>query len=173
MFWCEIGRALVGLTLQLSPVRWLSAYAQSLRQKSVLWENNTKSEFYLAEYLILVYDSSYCCFRYYLWCCKCSSDSDHARQFQEHVWNLCNCCVCGVLGKHPLSSEARFLAMASLFSIARYTTLSYRAPEMINLYGGKPITTKADIWVSKKLDSMIYGTCWGRGLKTSIDWMKN
>lgn len=29
----------------------------------------------------------------------------------------------------------------------RYTTLSYRAPEMVNLYGGKVITTKADIWV--------------------------
>lgn len=29
----------------------------------------------------------------------------------------------------------------------RYTTLSYRSPEMINLYAGKAITTKADIWV--------------------------
>lgn len=29
----------------------------------------------------------------------------------------------------------------------RYTTLSYRAPEMVNLYAGKVITTKADIWV--------------------------
>lgn len=53
---------------------------------------------------------------------------------------------------------------------ARYTTLSYRAPEMINLYGGKPITTKADIWVrprkvdifsnqiEKKLISVDYST---------------
>ncbi|KTG05595.1 hypothetical protein cypCar_00002933, partial [Cyprinus carpio] len=31
--------------------------------------------------------------------------------------------------------------------LLRYTTLSYRAPEMINLYQGKAITTKADIWV--------------------------
>lgn len=30
----------------------------------------------------------------------------------------------------------------------RYTTLSYRAPEMVNLYNNKIITTKADIWVS-------------------------
>jgi len=30
----------------------------------------------------------------------------------------------------------------------RYTTLSYRSPEMIDLYGGKTISTKADIWVS-------------------------
>ncbi|POI32017.1 hypothetical protein CIB84_004232 [Bambusicola thoracicus] len=39
--------------------------------------------------------------------------------------------------------------------IKKYTTLSYRAPEMINLYGGKSITTKADIWVSKKSGYML------------------
>nr|KAG5713559.1 hypothetical protein BaRGS_024607 [Batillaria attramentaria] len=32
--------------------------------------------------------------------------------------------------------------------IQKYTTLSYRAPEMVDLYGGTPITTKADIWGS-------------------------
>jgi len=32
--------------------------------------------------------------------------------------------------------------------IARFTTLSYRAPEMVSLYSGKTINTKADIWVS-------------------------
>lgn len=31
--------------------------------------------------------------------------------------------------------------------IQKYTTLSYRSPEMIDIYSGKPITTKADIWV--------------------------
>ena len=31
--------------------------------------------------------------------------------------------------------------------IQKYTTLSYRAPEMVDLYLGKKITTKADIWV--------------------------
>ncbi|CAG9768190.1 unnamed protein product [Ceutorhynchus assimilis] len=30
--------------------------------------------------------------------------------------------------------------------IKRYTTLSYRAPEMVDMYCGKPISTKADIW---------------------------
>lgn len=30
---------------------------------------------------------------------------------------------------------------------SRYTTVSYRSPEMVDLYGGKAITTKADIWV--------------------------
>lgn len=29
----------------------------------------------------------------------------------------------------------------------RYTTVSYRSPEMVDLYSGKAITTKADIWV--------------------------
>lgn len=33
--------------------------------------------------------------------------------------------------------------------IKKYTTLSYRAPEMVDMYCGKPITTKSDIWVSK------------------------
>ena len=29
----------------------------------------------------------------------------------------------------------------------RYTTAAYRAPEMVDLYGGQTITTKSDIWV--------------------------
>ncbi|XP_031964914.1 BMP-2-inducible protein kinase isoform X4 [Corvus moneduloides] len=40
--------------------------------------------------------------------------------------------------------------------IKKYTTLSYRAPEMINLYGRKPITTKADIWA---LGCLLYKLC--------------
>ncbi|XP_023236354.1 AP2-associated protein kinase 1-like isoform X2 [Centruroides sculpturatus] len=32
--------------------------------------------------------------------------------------------------------------------IRRYTTISYRSPEMVDLYSGHPITTKADIWVN-------------------------
>uniref|UniRef100_A0A8B9RD31 non-specific serine/threonine protein kinase n=1 Tax=Astyanax mexicanus TaxID=7994 RepID=A0A8B9RD31_ASTMX len=40
--------------------------------------------------------------------------------------------------------------------IKKYTTLSYRAPEMVNLYGGKMITTKADIWA---LGCLLYKLC--------------
>lgn len=40
--------------------------------------------------------------------------------------------------------------------IQKYTTLSYRAPEMVDLYSGKNITTKADIWA---LGCMLYKLC--------------
>uniref|UniRef100_A0A4W2F870 AP2-associated protein kinase 1 n=1 Tax=Bos indicus x Bos taurus TaxID=30522 RepID=A0A4W2F870_BOBOX len=41
--------------------------------------------------------------------------------------------------------------------IKKYTTLSYRAPEMVNLYSGKVITTKADIWA---LGCLLYKLCY-------------
>ncbi|XP_055371917.1 AP2-associated protein kinase 1 isoform X2 [Condylostylus longicornis] len=40
--------------------------------------------------------------------------------------------------------------------IKKYTTLSYRAPEMIDLYSGKNITIKGDIWA---LGCMLYKLC--------------
>ncbi|XP_077099589.1 AP2-associated protein kinase 1 isoform X6 [Siphateles boraxobius] len=40
--------------------------------------------------------------------------------------------------------------------IKKYTTLSYRAPEMVNLYNGKIITTKADIWA---MGCLLYKIC--------------
>ncbi|XP_035641526.1 AP2-associated protein kinase 1-like isoform X14 [Oncorhynchus keta] len=41
--------------------------------------------------------------------------------------------------------------------IKKYTTLSYRAPEMINLYNGTVITTKADIWA---MGCLLYKLCY-------------
>ncbi|XP_065820990.1 AP2-associated protein kinase 1 isoform X2 [Labrus bergylta] len=41
--------------------------------------------------------------------------------------------------------------------IKKYTTLSYRAPEMVNLYGEKVITTKADIWA---MGCLLYKLCY-------------
>ncbi|XP_048685152.2 AP2-associated protein kinase 1 isoform X8 [Caretta caretta] len=41
--------------------------------------------------------------------------------------------------------------------IKKYTTLSYRAPEMVNLYSGQLITTKADIWA---LGCLLYKLCY-------------
>ncbi|XP_077119176.1 AP2-associated protein kinase 1 isoform X7 [Ranitomeya variabilis] len=40
--------------------------------------------------------------------------------------------------------------------IKKYTTLSYRAPEMVNLYSGKVISAKADIWA---LGCLLYKLC--------------
>ncbi|XP_046465129.1 AP2-associated protein kinase 1 isoform X2 [Neodiprion pinetum] len=40
--------------------------------------------------------------------------------------------------------------------IKKYTTLSYRAPEMVDMYCGKTITTKADIWA---LGCLLYKLC--------------
>ncbi|XP_037548085.1 AP2-associated protein kinase 1 [Nematolebias whitei] len=40
--------------------------------------------------------------------------------------------------------------------IKKYTTLSYRSPEMVNLYNNKIITTKADVWA---LGCLLYKLC--------------
>jgi len=40
--------------------------------------------------------------------------------------------------------------------IRRYTTLAYRSPEMVDLYCGKMITTKSDIWA---LGCLLYKLC--------------
>ncbi|CAG9860546.1 unnamed protein product [Phyllotreta striolata] len=40
--------------------------------------------------------------------------------------------------------------------IKRYTTLSYRSPEMVDMYCGKTISTKADIWA---LGCLLYKLC--------------
>ena len=41
--------------------------------------------------------------------------------------------------------------------VLKYTTLSYRAPEMIDLYAGRPIGTKSDVWA---MGVMLYKLCY-------------
>ncbi|VDO27114.1 unnamed protein product [Heligmosomoides polygyrus] len=41
--------------------------------------------------------------------------------------------------------------------VEKYTTLSYRSPEMVDLYCGKPIGTKADTWA---MGVMLYKLCY-------------
>uniref|UniRef100_A0A5S6R686 non-specific serine/threonine protein kinase n=1 Tax=Trichuris muris TaxID=70415 RepID=A0A5S6R686_TRIMR len=53
------------------------------------------------------------------------------------------------LATHPMNVIAE--------EIARFTTLSYRSPEMVDLYLGRPITTKSDIWA---LGVMLYKLCY-------------
>nr|XP_020636031.1 AP2-associated protein kinase 1 [Pogona vitticeps] len=51
--------------------------------------------------------------------------------------------------------DVKYLSI--VLSFCRYTTLSYRAPEMVNLYSGKLITTKADIWA---MGCLLYKLCY-------------
>lgn len=41
--------------------------------------------------------------------------------------------------------------------VLKYTTLSYRAPEMVDLYAARPIGTKSDIWA---MGVMLYKLCY-------------
>ena len=61
------------------------------------------------------------------------------------------------------SATARVLSPAQLGvskvgeEISKYTTLAYRAPEMVDLYSKRPITTKADMWA---LGCLLYKLCY-------------
>ena len=65
-------------------------------------------------------------------------------QDSEGSFVLCDYGSCTVKTMHP---EVQGAAECE-DQIARFTTLAYRSPEMVSLYAGKSITTKADIWVS-------------------------
>ncbi|CAH1407984.1 unnamed protein product [Nezara viridula] len=53
-------------------------------------------------------------------------------------------------------SSSTHNAATILEEIEKYTTLSYRSPEMVDVYSGKSITTKADIWA---LGCLLYKLC--------------
>ncbi|KAI1303686.1 AP2-associated protein kinase 1 [Halotydeus destructor] len=56
-----------------------------------------------------------------------------------------NVCISGSTSATELEEEIR-----------KYTTLSYRSPEMVDIYSGKSIGTKADIWA---LGCLLYKLC--------------
>ncbi|XP_061554206.1 AP2-associated protein kinase 1 isoform X1 [Phycodurus eques] len=64
-------------------------------------------------------------------------------------------CDFGSATTKSLSSQSEGVAAVEE-EIKKYTTLSYRAPEMVNLYNNKLITIKADIWA---LGCLLYKLC--------------
>lgn len=56
---------------------------------------------------------------------------------------LCDYGSCTVRPMHPETMGAAQCED----EISRFTTLAYRSPEMVSLYSGKTVSTKADIWV--------------------------
>lgn len=73
-------------------------------------------------------------------------------QDSEGNFVLCDYGSCTVQTMHP---EVLGAAQCE-DQIARFTTLAYRAPEMVSLYSGRSITTKADIWA---LGCTLYMLC--------------
>ncbi|VDN06524.1 unnamed protein product [Thelazia callipaeda] len=75
------------------------------------------------------------------------------RQRDSPVYVLCDF---GSATTKVLSSETQSLQFIEE-EIHRYTTLGYRAPEMVDIYSGKTIGTKIDIWA---LGVMLYRLCY-------------
>jgi AP2-associated kinase len=65
---------------------------------------------------------------------------------------LCDYGSCTVKMMHP---EVLGAALCEE-QIARFTTMPYRAPEMVSLYSGSTITTKADVWA---LGCLLFKLC--------------
>ena len=70
---------------------------------------------------------------------------------RQGVFVLCDYGSCHVCDMEP----ERLGYQQCEDEIKRFTTLSYRSPEMVDLYSGQKITTKSDIWVR------VQGRVWG------------
>lgn len=68
-------------------------------------------------------------------------------QMFTHVLSILDFVLCdfGSATARVLNSKTNGISNVEE-EIRKYTTLSYRAPEMVDLYAEKNITTKADIW---------------------------
>ena len=69
----------------------------------------------------------------------------------EWAWVFCVSNVMLTLFTISLLRTCKLVHTNPSFYPRRYTTMPYRAPEMVSLYSGNTITTKADIWVSSPL----------------------
>lgn len=113
MFHCETGEPLWDFAV--IPPRWLCTVSLV---ESVLWDSNAKTKFYPTSYLLLcmivhtaargiICDAANAVVTWIM--------QDNSRHMSATcVIGVCNC-VHGRWGRQPLSSEARFLAMSSLF----------------------------------------------------------
>jgi AP2-associated kinase len=63
---------------------------------------------------------------------------------RDGAYKLCDFGSATTFVHHPLTQPQRDAAAAD---IERNTTMVYRAPEMLDLYGEKPVTEKVDVWV--------------------------
>lgn len=66
-------------------------------------------------------------------------------------------CDFGSATSKTISLDSGQSALSIEEEIKRYTTLAYRSPEMVDVYSGKLITTKADIWA---LGCLLYKLCY-------------
>jgi len=64
---------------------------------------------------------------------------------EEGHYVLCDFGSTTIKNVNPLNTTASSITEVEE-EIKKYTTLAYRSPEMVDLYSGKSITTKSDIW---------------------------
>jgi serine/threonine protein kinase len=71
---------------------------------------------------------------------------ENVLQTVDGTYKLCDFGSATTQVFNPQSSKRDMLQAEE--EVSRYTTMAYRAPEMVDLYSGYSIDTKADVWVS-------------------------